>query len=71
MDLLTAVMHEMGHVLGLGHEHHSLMDDELAAGVRRNPDRDDLALALAIEQSVGKRRSRAVADAFFAELELV
>jgi hypothetical protein len=48
MDLLTAVMHEMRHLLGLDQDHHGLMDDELPAGVRRNPD-DDVAQALAIE----------------------
>lgn len=37
MDLLTAVMHEMGHVLGLDHDEHGddVMYETLAAGVRR------------------------------------
>jgi uncharacterized delta-60 repeat protein len=35
MDLLTAVMHEMGHVLGLDHDEHGVMAETLTAGVRR------------------------------------
>jgi hypothetical protein len=34
IDLLTAVMHEMGHVLGRGHEGGGVMADILAAGTR-------------------------------------
>ena len=40
MDLLTAVMHELGHVLGLDHVHvigPELMSDALVTGVRRLP----------------------------------
>jgi hypothetical protein len=42
MDLLTAVTHELGHVLGLedlpaGDQPHTLMAEELAIGVRRIP----------------------------------
>ncbi len=38
MDLLTAVMHELGHVLGKGHaDQPDLMADTLATGVRRRP----------------------------------
>jgi hypothetical protein len=38
MDLLTVVMHEMGHALGLGHTHESgLMAELLMTGVRRLP----------------------------------
>lgn len=34
MDLLSAVMHEMGHALGRGHSDHDLMAETLAAGTR-------------------------------------
>jgi hypothetical protein len=47
MDLLTAVMHEMGHILGLDdldHDDHDLdlMTDSLAAGRRRTLSHDDI-----------------------------
>ena len=41
VDLLSAVMHEMGHVIGLDHDHdHDLevMDEELLPGERTAPD---------------------------------
>ena len=44
MDLLTALMHEMGHVLGLDHDSanpHDVMADALAVGERRLPSADD------------------------------
>src|SRR5207245_9031697 len=37
MDLLTVVMHEMGHVLGYEHEATGVMQDTLSAGVRELP----------------------------------
>jgi parallel beta-helix repeat protein len=35
MDLLSAIMHEMGHVLGLAHDGDGVMIESLAAGERR------------------------------------
>jgi hypothetical protein len=58
MDLLTAVMHELGHVLGLSHsDNQGLMAESLDAGVRRLPgDSDITALSLegneALEQAL-------------------
>jgi subtilisin-like proprotein convertase family protein/sugar lactone lactonase YvrE len=37
MDLLTVLMHEMGHVLGLDHEADGVMQETLAAGTRESP----------------------------------
>jgi len=44
VDLLTAVLHELGHVLGLEHEDDpdSLMYDLLAPGVRRRISADEV-----------------------------
>jgi hypothetical protein len=37
MDLLTTLMHEMGHVMGREHEASGVMTEDLRAGERENP----------------------------------
>ena len=48
-DLLTAIMHEVGHLFGLPHaldsEIHNLMQDTIGLGTRRVPTVEDAALA--------------------------
>jgi hypothetical protein len=64
MDLLTAVMHELGHVLGLGHsDNQGLMAESLDAGVRRLPAEGDItALSLdrdgTLEQALNSAMNR-------------
>lgn len=46
MDLLTVVMHELGHALGYDHDEGGVMAETLAAGVRRTGlEHDGIALA--------------------------
>jgi hypothetical protein len=37
VDLLTILMHELGHILGKEHKDEGLMDELLAPGIRRRP----------------------------------
>ena len=45
MDLLTVLMHEMGHVLGLDHDIKGVMQETLDPGTRLSPSRVDLHFA--------------------------
>ena len=59
IDLLTVVMHEMGHLLGYDHDTGGLMAETLATGVRRTAVQDDHTSAVdqLFNQSVHLRRT--------------
>jgi hypothetical protein len=79
MDLLTAVMHEMGHLLGIDHApdgSHDVMEDTLGAGVRRVPAQDQGAvqldalsasLAASVDDGSIKRKLARAADQYFSD----
>src|SRR5262249_10140362 len=66
MDLLTVLMHEMGHVLGFDHEPTGVMQETLDPGTRLSPslldlhsaglgDRTDVALAVALADEAHRK----------------
>jgi glucose/arabinose dehydrogenase len=56
MDLLTTVMHEMGHVLGLDHNGEGVMLEALATGTRRTPPEAGKAPGLGSSLTNGEHR---------------
>src|SRR5262249_59995115 len=61
MDLLTVLEHEVGHLLGRGHEATGVMQETLTAGTRRNV-RPDVAAGAALigiqSDAAGARSAR-------------
>ncbi len=55
MDLLSVVMHEVGHVLGLGHDAAGVMQESLPAGTRRLPTAEEAGQTATVGPVAGPR----------------
>jgi biopolymer transport protein ExbB len=56
MDLLTVVMHELGHLLGYAHEDRGVMSETLAAGIRHRNPAATLAMEAAARAEIARLR---------------
>jgi hypothetical protein len=69
MDLLTALAHELGHLLGRDHEADGLMAQTLTAGTRRAPSSGSVPMDVALDRMFADGQT-SLAAPFAAELIL-